>query len=125
VRSGRSRNPADGAPDARQAVIFDAFLQGKEEEENDTLAEAEEMAKKRQDVEVKGWDAVVYMLIVANTVSMCLEFQGMSAELEAILNMANLFFTTVFALEMAIKLRIVRASRTAAVLPPAPPRLLL
>jgi len=84
------------------AVIFDAFLAGRGEGEEEA---AEEPAEKRPPLKLDAFESIIYFLIVANTVTMCLEYNGMSDQLSEFLNTCNLFFVFAFTGEMVFKLR--------------------
>ena len=80
------------------AVIFEAFLKSRGDEDE----AGETTTSKKQDISF--WEWVVYGLITANTVTMCLEYNGMSAFETEVLEMFNLVFTFAFAAEMIFKL---------------------
>ena len=50
------------------------------------------------------WEWLIYVLIVGNTVTMCLIHEGQSEEFTYIVEMSNYFFTACFSVEMLVKL---------------------
>ena len=89
------------------AVIFDAFIGNNKAIQEAEAAAEEGVLLKDTKVVAKPTTALeyfIYVLIVGNTVTMCLTHDGQSEELTQLLDYTNYFFSTVFAIEMVVKL---------------------